>query len=434
MTPMIPMIGLLVFGLMALLMLAGIVFAIATIFTYFSQNRIEARKVLTAVLMIGFVGFIAVLAVVVPMWFISLKPQMATIEQPGAMVDVFVEDGVVRTHTVPVPTYVVETPIASPTGLSMIFFLIVSVVLAILLTQLFIKPLLTSAEFRRKFATFAVRWLIPAGVVMLLLAAIGLPTFTHTQEAARREVLKQELKALGESLHQQGQKHLAQQIQLASVNANGPISALDCVNTQVQTAAQTPAEPLPEWITAPPKSEHGVEYVVVGSQQFATVEEARADANTQLIQVLQADLSPYAPRLRLRPRASLVDASAGPYIDPSQALQAVRETYVESTQRDFGTFTAPMYRLWYRVELSPAVRAPFLTAWHAQVIEARTLVVLAGLLSLLLVPLGVLVSSSVCKLTGGAASTLIQFAATTGVVTAWGCVAWALNHFVILWG
>ena len=60
---------------------------------------------------------------------------------------------------------------------------------------------------------------------------------------------------------------------------------------------------------------------------------------------------------------------------------AVKERYDDVAEHDFGSFTHPMHRASWQVELSPAVRTEFMPAWRRAVISFRILLV-AGVASL----------------------------------------------------
>lgn len=203
------------------------------------------------------------------------------------------------------------------------------------------------------------------------------------------------------------------------------ISAIDAGRDPLpQDDRTTVNEPTPDWLATGRHFFDGEELQVIASQQFATEAEARHDANTIVAELLTKDLAQFT-RAPLRPRRSPVTGT--------DVHRAVREEYVQSVQRDFGTFFAPMYRVWYKVELSPAVREPYLVGWRAQLVESRTLTVVSGFAALLLAPLGVLFAAAARRATGGAGREWIDLSALFGVLALWSVGAWVLNQYVVLW-
>lgn len=207
-----------------------------------------------------------------------------------------------------------------------------------------------------------------------------------------------------------------------------PADAISAIDTGRDPLPQddrtTVNEPTPDWLATGRHFFDGEELQVIASQQFATEAEARHDANTIVAELLTKDLAQFT-RAPLRPRRSPVTGT--------DVHRAVREEYLQSVQRDFGTFFAPMYRVWYKVELSPAVREPYLVGWRAQLVESRTLTVVSGFAALLLAPLGILFAAAARRATGGAGRGWIDLSALFGVLALWSVGAWVLNQYVVLW-
>lgn len=134
----------------------------------------------------------------------------------------------------------------------------------------------------------------------------------------------------------------------------------------------------PKWTTAPVSTHGDLTHVVIAGQQFATIEEARQDAAAAARTQLLADFEKtYGHSTKLL---------SNRLSDESLRTLAVRKEFVETAERDFGNFVAPMHRVWWQVELSPAVRSELYPQWRAKEQEIRTLVV-AGNLALVTIGL-----------------------------------------------
>ncbi len=283
-----------------------------------------------------------------------------------------------------------------------------------------------------------------SGVVLLVgLALVGITRVRAARQAElwQAESLKhmQKQQAVLESSRTEQARHVAgSQLQRLPVE-NQPGNSLVRLSDDPADAATAVAavrdplpqddrttanEPTPDWLATGRHVFDGQELLVIASQQFATEGEARHDADAQVAELLTTDLAQFT-RAPLGPRRSPVTGT--------DVHRAVREEFMQSVQRDFGTFFAPMYRVWYKVELSPAVREPYLVGWRAQLVESRTLTVVSGFAALLLAPLGVLFAAAARRATGGAGRGVIDLTALVGVLALWGVGAWVLNQSVVLW-
>ena len=139
----------------------------------------------------------------------------------------------------------------------------------------------------------------------------------------------------------------------------------------------------PEWVQQERTSDGVTERVVISSQQYSTREEAERELTTSATELLLKDLHrlyPGEPRPRnWRPTGEEI------------TRVAVKQQYVEAVERDFGTFTHPMYRVWWQLEISPEVRTEFLPGWRRGLtgtrithvgIAASSLVLAVSLLSM----------------------------------------------------
>jgi hypothetical protein len=182
----------------------------------------------------------------------------------------------------------------------------------------------------------------------------------------------------------------------------------------------------PAWITAGTKTNGETQTLVVSSKQYATEGEAKQDADRQVVALLTEDLRKHTSQTWIRPSEIIGLPEALPL--------AVRERYVEIVNRDFGSFFAPMYRVWYRVELSPRVRESGLIHWRGAVAESRMIMAGGGFLALLCVPLAVLAFGYGNRRTAGKARGPLAFGVSAVVLLAWLTGAKLFAKYFILWG
>ena len=109
------------------------------------------------------------------------------------------------------------------------------------------------------------------------------------------------------------------------------------------------------------------ERIVITSQQYSTREEADPELQSKAVKLVEEDLrrlqtGSFRPK-NWRPK------------DADVIAHAVKERYDEVTERDFGSFTHPMHRVSWLVELSPAVRTEFMPAWRRELTSFRIMLV-----------------------------------------------------------
>lgn len=205
--------------------------------------------------------------------------------------------------------------------------------------------------------------------------------------------------------------------------ASLPVSALEIANLDLPQADRSQTEDeLPAWLTEGTISDGTSTTIIVSSQQFATIEEARDDALAHVNSRLASDLARFPPQ-----RFSLRNNQ------PLNPQAAIRDTYVQTIRRDFGTFFHPMYRVWHRVELSPQVRAAYLASRIEGSSFAHLLVTLTAFAALLIAPLGIVVTGLLTRLTGPGSRPWWIGVIGGMVVGTWIIGAQVLNHFVVLW-
>ena len=141
----------------------------------------------------------------------------------------------------------------------------------------------------------------------------------------------------------------------------------------VSTVSTNVSSSRPAWVNQPRVVDGDCEQIVLTSQQYSTREEAEQELRVAAVRLVEEDLQrlqsgPFRPT-SWRPAADDVVA------------HAVKKRYDDVNERDFGSFTHPMHRASWLVELSPAVRTEFMPAWRRAVISFRILFV-AGVASL----------------------------------------------------
>ena len=119
----------------------------------------------------------------------------------------------------------------------------------------------------------------------------------------------------------------------------------------------------PSWVDQPRVVEGDCERIVLISQQYSTRDEAEHELRFAAVKLVEEDLRRFQTG-RFRPQ------SWRPAADDVIA-HAVRSRYDDVAEIDFGSFTHPMHRVCWQVELSPAVRIEFMPAWRRAVTSFR---------------------------------------------------------------
>ena len=118
---------------------------------------------------------------------------------------------------------------------------------------------------------------------------------------------------------------------------------------------------LPDWAAEKRVEGGGQTLVVIDSQQYSTVEEADQTALAMAVQKVTEYV--HHDDFFLKTKWT---APVGLVKD-----HAIRQRYVETIERDFGTITAPMHRVHLQVELSDDVAADFLSSRRTAVVNHR---------------------------------------------------------------
>ena len=152
---------------------------------------------------------------------------------------------------------------------------------------------------------------------------------------------------------------------------SSPPNALrvDLKQIPISTVSTSDSTARPAWVDRPQVVEGDCERIVLTSSQYSTREEAELELRFDAVKLVEEDLR----RLQSGP---FRPASWQPAAEEVIA-HAVIQRYDDVTERDFGSFTHPMHRVSWQVELSPAVRTEFLPAWRRELISFRILLVAA---------------------------------------------------------
>lgn len=228
--------------------------------------------------------------------------------------------------------------------------------------------------------------------LLIVLAVCMLPMIQQAREEARRSESKTRLRELGEKLHHRAEDWVVDKVnQVLSDEpaASEPNADAGLTRLPDKSTAAPPVDALkpltghddrtvvsagkrPEW-TQPSETKTGdVTQIVLSSKQYSTIDEARAELAITARKLLGDDFQQY---FRVSP-SGLGELSAD-----TVKLRAVRREYVETVERDFGNFFAPMHRVWWQLELSPAVRSELYAEWKIGAKKARAATVAGTLLA-----------------------------------------------------
>lgn len=144
--------------------------------------------------------------------------------------------------------------------------------------------------------------------------------------------------------------------------------AVALVATEDRTSLSTDH---PKWLQNGESETEGTRTVVISSRQYATTEEAERELTTIAGNEALQDWARHSPH------AVQYGDIAAP--NRKQIAPLVTRTYVEKVDRDFGSFYAPMYRLWWELTFSEDTRSRLEPVLIEQVRGQRQTVVSIGL-------------------------------------------------------
>lgn len=201
-----------------------------------------------------------------------------------------------------------------------------------------------------------------------------------------------------------------------------PVAPPAPIAPQSATAELTGDTPLdinrPKWLEVEDTTDGDVRLIVLSSKLWSTEQEAQQELHPRAASLVRADFD--------QMQNSIFNRTSHGLLNDDQVTQfAIKKRYLERVEQDFGTFTAPMCRLWWQIELSPTVRTEIYPAWNAAVIGTRILAI-GTILSLFTLAANAAALFAHLK----AASNRRLFYA--GTVTATSAAAWIAGNLFLL--
>lgn len=126
------------------------------------------------------------------------------------------------------------------------------------------------------------------------------------------------------------------------------------------------ADTLPEWIQAPEVHSGSRQRRILASRLYTSVAEAERELLAETSNLVRDDLRQHVPLAR---RATLADVSG----DTLRTL-VVTNQHTQTEEKDFGTFEAPMQRVWWEVQFDDQTRDNFLPSIRHEIARGRLLV------------------------------------------------------------
>jgi hypothetical protein len=124
----------------------------------------------------------------------------------------------------------------------------------------------------------------------------------------------------------------------------------------------------PEWTNQGDQTSDDVRHVVLSSKLWSTLAEADQELRPKVAEIVRKDFEEH--------QHSVFDrGSQTSLTDESLFHHAVKKQYLETVDQDFGTFSAPMFRRWMQVEISPMVRTALYPEWKKANVGNRVIVV-----------------------------------------------------------
>lgn len=123
---------------------------------------------------------------------------------------------------------------------------------------------------------------------------------------------------------------------------------------------------LPAWIQAPEVHSGSRQRRILASRLYTSVAEAERELLAETSNLVRDDLRQHVPLAR---RATLADVSG----DTLRTL-VVTNQHTQTEEKDFGTFAAPMQRVWWEVQFDDQTRDNFLPSIRHEIARGRLLV------------------------------------------------------------
>jgi hypothetical protein len=228
--------------------------------------------------------------------------------------------------------------------------------------------------------------MVCGGFLAFLLAAgaIAIPVVQQSREEGVRRNTAQRLREIGEQAHAQSDQVEMQRSEQTPKNADAGLKRLPEEKNPSATSGNASTDSgdgprvsigtkSPEWISREGHKEGDALFLVYASKRYSTLEEARFD----VAQTVKKKLAEDFQRVYHRSSQFIFELP----VNDIRRL-AVRQEYLDPQEHDFGSFRAPMYAVWWQLELSPEVRTNLYGLWKDQAKEGRTLTVGGALLGI----------------------------------------------------
>jgi len=204
--------------------------------------------------------------------------------------------------------------------------------------------------------------------------------------------------------------------------AMAPVSAAAAIPATDDRSSNDLKSTPPEWVRAGVQRKGEVTTMVYSSKQYATEAEADADVTAALHEYLLGEYhrTNYSTAFGPRQPTSLQHMLPG----------VIKDRYVETIQRDFGSVFAPMYRVWLKAEITPATYQQFRSQYTAQLQETRLVTAGAGLAGLLCIPLAIVLYGQLNRWTSRRFSSILKTGFSAGVLGLWAVGAFVLARLV----
>lgn len=148
----------------------------------------------------------------------------------------------------------------------------------------------------------------------------------------------------------------------------GPLPAPRLATTRPTSGRVQAEAERPEWTTEPVVSDGIRRWVVIASQQYTTEAEAEEELFKTARSLVLEDFR------ALHRTTSVWKTAWNPQLEDLRQ-HVIKERYAEKVDRDFGSFSHPMYRVWWQLEFSPEVHTELAPAWRRGLTQRRTLLV-----------------------------------------------------------
>jgi len=162
------------------------------------------------------------------------------------------------------------------------------------------------------------------------------------------------------------------QLQVSVDQANQEVVARPNDNEEAKAASPVSESDLvanrPKWTNTGDRLEGEIRQTVISSKLWSTEEEAKNELQAKATEIVREDFT--------RRHQGLINSTSFRFLSDERLIKvAVKERYLERTERDFGSFSSPMNRLWWLVEVSPIVRTELYPSWKSAVVQNRVLMV-----------------------------------------------------------